>query len=294
MARESRSGSPRARSRPGTSQDRPPRVETIDGQPLYRVGIIALLGFFVGVVWPRLAGVSLVPEPPLEQTMPAETAEGEAAIKAPVEAPPREIAPKDRVTIGPAKITSCRDKDGKSVSPCGTLEIDGLVHPTLLAIASCPAANGAFGTLSLGFDLDLSKRKIENVQSGRSTNLPPSVGKEILRCASEGLTALTPASIAGQHTAGSHSSYTVFYVLEFKTPEEVVSTAGEVTPASGKGTVRWQTALIRKEPTRDGAVLTRLLAGAEVLVTGRQGDWYRVKFDAQGREGWVHGAALGL
>jgi len=31
-----------------------------------------------------------------------------------------------------------------------------------------------------------------------------------------------------------------------------------------------------------------------VVVTGRQGDWYRVKYDAQGREGWVHGAGLGL
>lgn len=266
-----------------------PRIESIEGQPLHRVGIIALLGFGVGVVWPRLAGVSLVPEPPVEQAGPAEGSEPRAIASAPVEAPPRQLAPKDRIAIGPAKITSCRDQAGKNAEGCGTLEVDTLVHPTLLALTGCPAASGAFGTLSLGFDLDLDKDKIENVQSGRSTDLPASVTKEILRCAEEGFALVNPSGIRG-----THASYTLFYVLEFKTPEDVVATESEVTPASGKGTVRWQTALIRKEPARDGEVVSRLLTGSEVIVTGRQGDWYRVKYDAQGREGWVHGAALGL
>jgi len=266
-----------------------PRIESIEGQPLHRVGIIALLGFGIGVVWPRLAGVSLVPEPPVEHSVPAEASDPRAAPAAALEAPPRELTPKERVAIGPAKITSCRDKDGKTVSSCGTLEVDTLLHPTLLALTGCPAASGAFGTLSLGLELDLAKGKVGKVQSGRSTSLPASVTKEVLRCAEEGVSLLSTASVKG-----AHASYTVFYVLEFKTPEDVVAAHSEVTPASGKGTVRWQTALIRKEPAQGGEVLSRLLSGSEVIVTGRQGDWYRVKYDAQGREGWVHGAALGL
>jgi len=265
-----------------------PRLESIEGQPLYRVGIIALLGFGVGVVWPRLAGVSLVPEPPVEHSAPVEPSEP-APAAGQAEAAPRAILAKERMAIGPAKITSCRDQAGQPVSDCGTLEVDALLHPTLLSLTECPAASGAFGTLSLGLDLDLVGGKIEKVQSGRSTDLPAAVTKEILRCAEKGLSLLSPSRIKGQQ-----ASYTVYYVLEFKTPEEVIQTGSEVTPASGKGTVRWQTALIRKEPARDGEVLSRLLSGSEVIVTGRQGDWYRVKYDAQGREGWVHGAALGL
>ena len=274
---------------PPTKQRRLPRLESIEGQPLYRVGIIALLGFGIGVVWPRLAGVSLVPEPPVEHSVPAEPSEVRNGATAPAEAPPRTLAAKDRLAIGPAKITSCRDQAGQKVDSCGTLEIDALLHPTLLALTACPAASGAFGTLSLGLELDLAKGKIDGVQSGRSTTLPASVTKEILRCAQAGFALVSPARVKG-----SQASYTVYYVLEFKTPEEALESESDVTPASGKGTVRWQTALIRKEPARDGEVLARLLTGSEVIVTGRQGDWYRVKYDTQGREGWVHGAALGL
>lgn len=270
-------------------QRRLPRLESIEGQPLYRVGIIALLGFGVGVVWPRLAGVSLVPEPPVEHSAPSAPSDIQTGAPTPTEAPPRTIAPKERLAIGPAKITSCRDQAGQKVDRCGTLEIDALLQPTLLSLTECPAASGAFGTLSLGLELDLGKGKISGVQSGKSTSLPASVTKEILRCAEEGLALVSPARVKG-----SHASYTIYYVLEFKTPEEVVSGESDVTPASGKGTVRWQTALIRKEPARDGEVLARLLTGSEVIVTGRRGEWYRVKYDAQGREGWVHGAALGL
>lgn len=280
---------PSASSAKSGAKRRLPRLESIEGQPLHRVGIIALLGFGVGIVWPRLAGVSLVPEPPVEQAEPAPAPEARTQTAPVTEAAPRELLPKDRIAIGPAKITSCRDEAGKAVRSCGTLEVDALIHPTLLALTGCPAASGAFGTLSLGFELDLVKNKLAGVQSGRSTDLPASVTKEVLRCAEEGLALVNPSSIKGPH-----ASYTIFYVLEFKSPEDVVATQSEVTPASGKGTVRWQTALIRKEPARDGAVLSRLLTGAEVVVTGRQGDWYRVKYDAQGREGWVHGAALGL
>jgi uncharacterized protein YgiM (DUF1202 family) len=78
---------------------------------------------------------------------------------------------------------------------------------------------------------------------------------------------------------------------------ETPASGGEppaITPASGRATVNWEVALVRATPTRDGDVLARVLSGTRVVVTGRSGDWYRVKFDAKGSEGWVFRASIGL
>jgi SH3-like domain-containing protein len=66
-----------------------------------------------------------------------------------------------------------------------------------------------------------------------------------------------------------------------------------VIEASGRATVGWQVALIRNEP-RKGEVVARILSGTNVVVTGRNGDWYRVKYDGKGNEGWVYRSAIGL
>ncbi|MGC4064548.1 MAG: SH3 domain-containing protein [Polyangiaceae bacterium] len=55
----------------------------------------------------------------------------------------------------------------------------------------------------------------------------------------------------------------------------------------------WEVALVRKAP-KDGAIVARVLGGTRLVVTGRQGDWYRVKYDAQGNEGFVFKSAIGL
>ncbi len=260
-------------------------------QPLSRVGIIALVGFAVGIVWPRLAGVSLVPEAPREQSSTAVEEKGKDEPKQEPQqsSETKEIKPTDRLEIGPPIITSCIDEDGDKHTSCDELDSDSLVHSVLRSLASCPAANGAFGTLSLGMDLDFEEKKVTKVTSGQSTDLPGSVTKAILRCAEEGL-----ASVKVQGVPAEYSGYRVYYVLQFKTPEQVISSEDEITPATGKATVRWRTALIRSAPDRESKVVERILSGARVVVTGRKGEWYRVKFDARGREGWVHGAALGL
>jgi hypothetical protein len=41
-------------------------------------------------------------------------------------------------------------------------------------------------------------------------------------------------------------------------------------------------------------VVARVLSGTRVSVTGRQGDWYRVKYDGKGAEGWVFRTAIGM
>jgi SH3-like domain-containing protein len=37
-----------------------------------------------------------------------------------------------------------------------------------------------------------------------------------------------------------------------------------------------------------------VLSGTRVSVSGRNGDWYRIKYDAKGGEGWVFRTAIGM
>lgn len=266
-----------------------PIVRTEEEGSLGRVGIIALVGFVIGIVWPRLAGVSLVPEAPIEEASSTPDEGTEAAQGAQAEPEVIELTPEDRLGIGPAKITSCVNSEGKKSSKCDNPDMDEVVHPHLISLLGCPAATGVFGTLSLGLTIDFEKKKISDLTSGKSTDLPESTTKELLLCAQKELnTAQIPA------VAHEFSEYQVYYALDFKTPEAAAEAKTSVTAASGQATVQWRSAQVRKEPERAADVQARLLAGARVLVTGRQGEWFRIKYDAKGREGWIHGAALGL
>src|SRR5690606_25048308 len=62
-----------------------PVVQAHDQRSLGRVGIIALVGFTIGIVWPRLAGVSLVPEAPVEDEGPLLDEESEDEEPTPTE-----------------------------------------------------------------------------------------------------------------------------------------------------------------------------------------------------------------
>jgi hypothetical protein len=63
---------------------------------------------------------------------------------------------------------------------------------------------------------------------------------------------------------------------------------------SGQATIGWKAAIVRKGPSGQAETLERITYGTRVNVTGRQGDWYRVKFGRKGQTGWVHRGALGL
>ena len=251
---------------------------------------IAAVGFAIGIVWPRLAGVSLAPEAPIEthdEAADEDAQSGDAKVAA-QEPELIELLPEDRLNVSPAKVTSCLKGKDKATQ-CDPIKVDDLVHQHLMALLGCSSAQGVFGTLSLGFKLDFEQAKILNIESGRSTDLPEQTTKELVRCASEEFSSVSLNTLAHQY-----DSYQVFYLLEFKTPEAAAQDKSSVTAASGKATVMWRSALIRQEAERDGKVVARLLTGAVVVVTGRLGEWYRVKYDEKGREGWVHGAAIGL
>jgi hypothetical protein len=166
-----------------TRKNQGPVVRAHEEGSLGRVGIIALVGFVIGIVWPRLAGVSLVPDAPVEENSPSVDEEGTTEQVTGQEPEVIELTPEDRLGIGPAKVTSCLNVDGKKSSSCDNPDMDELVHPHLIALLGCPAATGVFGTLSLGFTVNFEKKKISDPTSGRSTDLPDSTTKELLLCA---------------------------------------------------------------------------------------------------------------
>ena len=64
-----------------SSREAAPKVEVKKGGSLGRVGLIAVFGFALGLIWPRLAGISLVPEAPLEHpSSPAAASVKNAAV----------------------------------------------------------------------------------------------------------------------------------------------------------------------------------------------------------------------
>ncbi len=282
-----------------------------DAPKLGRVAIIALVGFVIGMLWPRLAGVKLVPSPPLEEAESVASAEPapQAASAAPAlsKTAPKQAAeeePKpaaaDRVRISEPKVTSCRDSQGNRVNECDAPKLEGVAKSRIQTLGACAGAEQAHGTLSLGLELDFAKKKVVELSKGKSTTLPEAEAKALLACAKK---EFESASLDGvEH---QNDKYTVFYLVELLPPSEVkpgeaespdgggAAAGGDVTSASGRATVGWDVAIIRDKP-KEGEVVARVLRGTRVVVTGRQDDWYRIKYDAKGSEGWVFRGALGL
>ena len=268
---------------------------------LGRVGLIALAGFVIGIVWPRIAGMQLVPSAPAEDDpRPKELASAASAAKAPP-APKRQAAQPessqpalaDRVKITETVVTSCDNPASEGTRGCDEVQFDRVALSRLMTLAACPAAAGRTGLLSIGFDLDFEKDAVSRIRSGKSTSFDDATTRKLIACVEKEFGSATLEGI--EH---AYNDYTVFYKVELmpeKVEEQGASEAeGEaVIEASGRATVGWQVALIRKEP-REGEVVARILSGTNVIVTGRQGDWYRVKYDAKGNEGWVYRSAIGL
>jgi hypothetical protein len=275
---------------------------------LGRVGIIAVVGFGIGVAWPHLAGVRLVPTLPSEASSSGPDLSGapeerpQASAVASVVPPPpapekAPRAPEDQPpVVGEAQVTSCSDGD-KRLKNCDDVDFDRVARAPIEALG-CNGARGVSGVLSLGFELDFKTERVTRITSGKTTSLTEKEQSTVLDCYRQ---AFTKVSLAG--IPHEHQRYTIFYRVELKgtkVPIEVAPVASgesapaEVTPASGTATVTWNTALVRETPDREGKTIARVLQGTRVGVTGRSGDWYRVKFDAKGSQGWVFRTAIGM
>lgn len=266
---------------------------------LGRVGVIAIVAFGIGVAWPHLAGVRLVPRLPEERTASSaepteETPAQGSAAPAKTAAPDKPIAPKIQPpVVGEPQIAGCRAKGNRRIPPeeCDTIDFDRVARERLQGLEHCDGWGTLTGVLSVGFDLDFEKERITKISSGKSTTLDETGSSLLLDCYRKSFENLSLVGIPHRH-----QEYSVYYRVELKgaTVEASGTEPPPVTPASGRATVNWEVALIRATPTRDGEVLARVLSGTRVVVTGRSGDWYRVKFDAKGSEGWVFRASIGL
>ncbi|HKO47565.1 MAG TPA: SH3 domain-containing protein [Polyangiaceae bacterium] len=274
-----------------------------------RVGLIVTAGFAIGIIWPRVAGFKLVPSVP---SQPAESssadltgAPGEA--KGAPAAPPPAAEPElptasavpslDRLRISEPQFLTCK-RNGKKQNECDQIEFDRLARPHIQALAACPGADKLLGVLSLGFDLDFGSQAVKNIKSGKSTTFSESETEALIECEKKEFANVSLVGIAHKHDA-----YSIFYKVEFPKADtqkgELSPAAGDpapadVTEASGHATVAWDVALVRSSASRDGAVVARVLQGTRVSVTGRRGDWYRIKYDVKGSVGWVYRTAIGM
>ncbi|HVU02266.1 MAG TPA: SH3 domain-containing protein [Polyangiaceae bacterium] len=275
-----------------------------DRPELGRVGVIAGVGFAIGVAWPWLAGVRLVPSPPTDELEPAAASSaapsasagapalaGSAAAAEPPDDAPPERTKEETVKISESKITVCRD-GGKKHKECDKIGIDAAFRTALTGLAKCEPASGANDTLSLGLELDFEKKAVTDVFAGKSTTFSKDKARALVDCQRGELSAVKLDGIDHEH-----GRYTVYYFVEFIPPGTTVQAAApgaeETASASGLATIGWDVAVVRDAP-EDGKILTRLRYGTRVVVSARRGKWYEVKYDAKGDKGWVHRNALGL
>jgi hypothetical protein len=289
--------------------------EGADRPSWVKVGVIAVVGFAVGVVWPRLAGIRPGPSAPGESASAsarapevpgagapaalasaspaAATAAGAPSAGASGEAPvPMNNAP-PAVLVAHGNVVSCKTTEGESLKgaeKCGTLpQFDGLAMPRLKKLAYCPQAHGASGKLSVVFSLDFTRNKI-NFVFGKSSTIDNR--DSIDQCLRESL-----LNVSLNAVAHDNPLYAVFYNVTF-TPRDSAAAAGaasaEMEP-SGPQTaqVGWEVAIVRDAP-RTGAVVARLQRGTKVRVATMQDGWYRVKYGSDfGSEGWLYRGAIG-
>jgi hypothetical protein len=313
---------------PKPSEDRPSWV---------KVGIIAALGFVIGVAWPRLAGVHLGPaapaeaspaaapapssvpgraEPPVSSAL-AATAPSASAPAAPppsaTVAPPGDIP---TVTANRGSVLSCKAEDGetkKGVTGCGAVAgFDAIALPRLKKLASCPAALGANGRLSIVFNVDFPSNKVA-VEIGKSSTVSNVDG--FAACVKPAFQGVSLGALDHQNP-----KYALFYSVVFAPKDARVAANASATtpsspsPASTAGTpastpasapapvegvddstaqVIWEVAIVRDTP-RTGQVLARLQRGTKIRLGTGQDGWYRVKYGTDfASEGWVYRGAIG-
>ena len=278
-----------------------------------KVGVLAIVGFVVGVAWPRLIGFHVGPNPPSSDRTPSAAAAPASAsaaapasssAAAPVDSAPSgddapSVSNKERVTIGPSEITACKDKKGDKAKECGTLAIDKTVLPKLAGLNECSSALGLEGEMTLGLNVDFDKSTVDLVEP-RKSGLPSSTVRGIVKCASDELKALEIDKIP--HT---HARYSLDYHLKFFPPgagpedkpegddKKADGDKGDAEKGDeglGKATVAWEKALVRDSP-KDGKVVARFPQGTRVKILQKKDDWYEVSTDTA--KGWVYRSAVG-
>jgi hypothetical protein len=286
-----------------------------------RVGVIALLGFLVGVAWPRLAGLRVGPSVPIEAHTPEASASLAGSSKSPPAAgsavgadspdgkdsdAPASSTPanQEMVVVGPGKILKCWDKRDKKVDDCEKLLFDPIAVKRLQDLAKCPAALGLAGRVSIAFEIAFDKKEVQVKSTKRgasSTSVPSSTVAGVVKCAAKDF-----ANVSLEDVPHKHRRYSLAYGLTFYPPgkhpeiapqpdasdsDPAAGATTSETEVSGSAIVVQDTALLRKTP-KDGDVVARVVRGTKVKLLGKQGDWYKI--ESGSKAGWVYRGAIGL
>lgn len=299
---------------PSTAEDRPSWLG---------VGAIAVVGFVVGIAWPRLAGVRLGPSvpdgpaastsavAPTAPTAPAAPAASQGAPAVPVAlaAPASSLAVAAvpggssggvRINVAHGVVFSCKTADGEVLkgSDCGApTGLDGLVLPRLRKLADCPEAASTSGKLHLVVRADFARDALA-IDLGRDKGV--STAEPLLVCAKS---AMASASLEG--IAHDNPRYNVAYSVTFSAPSgsSAPSSAPPSTPPStsaptavGDGTaqVEWEVAIVRDAPKTTGKLLARLPRGTPLRLGPSKDGWYPVESgEGFSSDGWVYRGAIG-
>ena len=303
-----------------------------------KVGVIAVIGFVIGIAWPRIAGIQLGPTPPQEGRASASAefsssspsslpgavagavpgaAAGAAvsgASSAELAAQPPTTVQTQTVVVKHTSVLTCRDDNNKAVETCDRPDLDALLMPIVKNLEKCPASAGLAGKLSIGFDVDFQRNRVQALQ-GRSTTIPTDTVSGIWNCVGEDVKRLRLGGM--RH---DQRRYTLFYAAFFYPPgkvldadnrddeprrdgrQPVASAQGQEEGQNGQSAqggpsdsslgfaqIVYDTALVRDAP-KTGNVIARLVRGTRVELIGRKDSWYQIR--VEGREGWIYRGAL--
>ncbi len=276
-------------------------------QPAWgKVGIIAFLSFAVGVAWPRLAGVSLGPNPPADAPRAAPASSVAAAARtslaatAPLVVPTGSgvVAPtpggetnEQGVTVSAGELQKCRDPKGKATETCDKIALDPIVTPRLKELSKCPSALGLTGKVSFGLDLDFKSKTLKVQRAKAASKLPRTTLDGLTRCIERSLSGVSLDDLAHEN-----SRYSLVYDVAFQPPGQVgdpaAGDAGKTTTLDGRtAKVVWGSCQVRETP-KNGTVVAKIPRKAEVKLLEKKDDWYRVEYGTDKKQGWVFGGAL--
>lgn len=276
-----------------------------------RVGVLAIIGFVVGVAWPHLAGVRIGPSAPVDASSslaaasrapdapsgvpalasaPAALSMTGVAPTASVAAPPAALA----LTVSRGQILSCKTEAGDALKgkECGGLAgLDPIVQARLKRIAQTPGAAGNLGKLSVVMSLDFPQNRVASVDVGKSSTVKDTAPFKTFLTGE-----LKSMSLKAVDHANSRYAVAFTVTLAEGGPAAATGT-GSSTPASadadGTATVGWDVAIVRDAP-HTGAVVARLPRGTKVQLGTMQAGWYKIKYGPGfASEGWLYRAALG-
>jgi len=280
-----------------------------------RVGVVALVGFALGVAWPKLAGVRIGPTAPAEAVSAVAAAARAAdaasasqiasASAAPAPPAPSANEPKPiTVTVSHAAILSCKTEDGESLKgkDCGWLAgLDPLVQTRLKRLAQFPAAADNLGKLSVILGLDFKNNRI-SVEGGRSSTV-----KDVESLKS--FVAGEVKSMSLKSVDHTNERYSVAYSVTLASGDAApgasgASTSGNATPSAsanasgetvpeGMALAQWEPTIVRDAP-HTGAIVARLTRGSKVKLGALEGGWYKIQFGPTfASEGFVYRGAIG-